>query len=51
MNNIKYYFDGKLLYGDDFCDEEINNWYNEEFEAYSYSYGKFINKKITNIII
>jgi SAM-dependent methyltransferase len=42
------YFSGKVLYGDDFTKEQIQQWYNEETEAYAdlgskdeenYSYG------------
>jgi len=35
MENIVQYFDGKNLYGDDFTQEQITQWYNIEAEAYA----------------
>jgi ubiquinone/menaquinone biosynthesis C-methylase UbiE len=42
-NEMEKYFNGKLLYGDDFSKEEIAKWYDEEAEAYADLYGKFVN--------
>ena len=35
MNNIEVYLEGKLLYGDDFCESEIAEWYDDEREGYA----------------
>jgi len=34
-NNMNVFFNGKKLYGDDFSQEQISKWYEEESEGYS----------------
>ena len=35
MTDIKYYLAGNKLYGDDFTAEEIEQWHEDEKEAYA----------------
>jgi len=42
MDKFNQYFEGKILYGDDFSIEEIRHWYHTEAEAYADLYGKKI---------
>jgi SAM-dependent methyltransferase len=45
MNDMNKYFSGKKLYGDDFTLEEIQEWYDQESEAYAQMYGIEANGK------
>jgi len=34
-DNYDVFFSGQLLFGDDFSDDQIRNWYKEEEEGYA----------------
>lgn len=39
MDEMEKYFTGEVLYGDDFSEDEIKQWYSQEAEAYANLYG------------
>lgn len=41
-NDIRKFFSGEAVYGDDFSIQEIEKWYKEEEEAYAEMYGEDI---------
>ena len=46
MNNIETYLSGNNLYGDDFNESQINEWFEDEKEGFA---GIYANDEVTYI--